>query len=52
MATVCNTLDRDPLPQPVGDLIDGEDLHDGLDRLARRRLGPDASERLLGLGAS
>jgi len=45
------TLDRDPLPQPIGDLVDREDLHHRLDRLARGLLGPDEAERLLGLSA-
>ena len=48
---LARALDRDPLPQPVGDLVDREDLHHRLDRLARRLLGLDAPEGLLGLRA-
>ena len=49
---LARALNRDPLTQPLGDLVDGEDLDYGLDRLARGLLGPDAPERLLGFGAS
>ena len=49
---LARALDRDPLPQPVGDLVDREDLDHRVDRLACGFLPLDAPESLLGLRAS